>query len=53
VLAKMTGKNQLTLRKAILEGLDPEYYKAERAGGEIILTSVSTRAAEELQEKAM
>jgi len=51
MLAKMTSKNQLTLPKAVLEGLKAEYFEVERVEGRIILTPVNTRAAEEVREK--
>lgn len=51
MIAKMTSKNQLTLPKAVLEGLQAEYFEVERSGGKIILTPVNTRAAEEVREK--
>ncbi|MDR1686536.1 MAG: AbrB/MazE/SpoVT family DNA-binding domain-containing protein [Desulfovibrio sp.] len=52
MLAKVTGKNQLTLPKAILQQIGPvEYFDIHANGGKIVLTPVKLHSAERIRQK--
>lgn len=51
MISKLTSKNQITIPKSILSGLDTQYFKVEQKEGKIILTPIKTQAAEEVREK--
>jgi UDP-N-acetylglucosamine enolpyruvyl transferase len=52
MLAKLTGKNQLTLPKAILDKMpDATYFEVEAEGGRIVLTPVRISRIDAVSEK--
>lgn len=52
MLAKMTGKNQLTLPKAVTNTIGPvEYFDVEARGGVIVLTPVRIQRADAVRDK--
>jgi AbrB family looped-hinge helix DNA binding protein len=51
VISKLTSKNQITIPKSILSGLETQYFEVEQKDGKIILTPVRTKAADEVREK--
>jgi len=51
VISKLTSKNQITIPKSILSGLETQYFEVEQKEGKIILTPVRTKAADEVREK--
>ena len=51
MISKLTSKNQITIPKSILSGLDTQYFEVEQSEGKIILTPVKTKAADEVREK--
>lgn len=52
MLAKLTSKNQLTLPKAIVSGVDAaEYFEVTTEDGRIILTPVRMRSAQAVRRK--
>jgi hypothetical protein len=52
MLAKLTGKNQLTLPKAILNQVqDATYFEVEAQDGRIVLTPVRISRVEAVREK--
>ncbi|MFW5712356.1 MAG: AbrB/MazE/SpoVT family DNA-binding domain-containing protein [Spirochaetia bacterium] len=51
MISKLTSKNQITIPKSILAGLETQYFEVEQKEGKIILTPVRTKAADEVREK--
>lgn len=52
MLAKLTSKNQITLPKAAVSGVDPaEYFEVTVENGRIVLTPVRLRQAQAVREK--
>lgn len=51
VISKLTSKNQITIPKSILSGLETQYFEVEQKEGKIILTPVKSKAADEVREK--
>jgi hypothetical protein len=52
VLAKLTGKNQLTLPKAIINAIGPvEYFDVQARDGVIVLTPVRIQRADAVRAK--
>lgn len=52
MLAKLTSKNQITLPKAAVSGVDPaEYFEVTVESGRIVLTPVRLRQAQAVREK--
>ena len=51
MISKLTSKNQITIPKSILSGLDTHYFEVEQKEGKIILTPIKPQAAEEVREK--
>ena len=51
MISKLTSKNQITIPKSILSGLDTQYFEVEQKEGKIILTPIKTQAAKEVREK--
>ena len=51
MITKLTSKNQITIPKAVLEGLRAEYFTVVQREGKIILTPIVPEAADEVREK--
>lgn len=52
MLAKLTSKNQITLPKAAVSGVDAaEYFDVTVEGGRIVLTPVRVQKAQAVREK--
>jgi hypothetical protein len=52
MLAKLTSKNQITLPKAVVSGVDAtEYFDASVENGRIVLTPVRVQQAQAVREK--
>lgn len=52
MLAKLTGKNQLTLPKAITEAIGPvQYFEVQTKDGQIVLTPVRIQRADAVRSK--
>lgn len=52
MLAKLTAKNQITLPKAAISGVDAaEYFDVTVEGGRIVLTPVRVHRAQAVREK--
>ncbi|MFO7731550.1 MAG: AbrB/MazE/SpoVT family DNA-binding domain-containing protein [Spirochaetia bacterium] len=51
MISKLTSKNQITIPKSILSGLETQYFEVEQKEGKIILTPVKSKAADEVREK--
>ncbi len=52
MLAKLTAKNQITLPKAAVSGVDAaEYFDVTVEGGRIVLTPVRVQRAQAVREK--
>lgn len=52
MLAKLTAKNQITLPKAAISGVDAaEYFDVTVEGGRIVLTPVRVQRAQAVREK--
>jgi hypothetical protein len=52
MLAKLTSKNQITLPKAVIAGVDvAEYFDASVENGRIVLTPVRVQQAQAVREK--
>lgn len=52
MLAKLTAKNQITLPKAAISGVDTaEYFDVTVEGGRIVLTPVRVQRAQTVREK--
>lgn len=52
MLAKLTGKNQLTLPKAITNAVGPaEYFEVQAKDGQIVLTPVRIQRADAVRAK--
>lgn len=52
MLAKLTSKNQITLPKAVVSGVDvAEYFDVTVEDGRIILTPVRIQQAQEIRDK--
>ncbi|ARP79561.1 AbrB family transcriptional regulator [Bordetella genomosp. 8] len=52
MLAKITSKNQITLPKAIVAGIDAaEYFDVSVENGRIVLTPVRVQRAQAVREK--
>jgi len=52
MLAKLTSKNQLTLPKAVTQGLGPvEYFDVQTRDGQIVLTPVRVQRSDAVRAK--
>lgn len=52
MLAKLTSKNQLTLPKAVTQGLGPvEYFDVQTRDGQIVLTPVRVQRSDAVRTK--
>ena len=51
MISKLTSKNQITLPKSVLNGLNAQYFEVEKRDGEIILKPVFINAADEVRDK--
>lgn len=52
MLAKLTSKNQITLPKAAVSGVDPaEYFEVTIENGRIVLTPVRVMQAQAVRDK--
>ncbi len=51
MLAKLTGKNQLTLPKAIVQQMNADYFEVSTESGRVILTPVRIGRADEVRAK--
>ncbi len=52
MLAKLTSKNQITLPKAAVSGVDPaEYFEVTVENGRIVLTPVRMQQAQAVRDK--
>jgi hypothetical protein len=52
MLAKLTGKNRLTLPKRIVDAVGPvEYFEVRAEGGQIVLTPVRFQRADAVRAK--
>lgn len=52
MLAKLTSKNQITLPKAVISGVDAaEYFDVTVEGGRIIMTPVRVQKTQAVREK--
>lgn len=52
MLAKLTSKNQLTLPKAVTQGMGPvEYFDVQTRDGQIVLTPVRVQRSDAVRSK--
>ena len=51
MISKLTSKNQITIPKSVLKGLNSQYFEVEKRDGEIVLKPILTTAADEVREK--
>jgi cysteinyl-tRNA synthetase len=51
MLTKLTGKNQITLPKSIVQQMEAEYFEVATENGRIILTPVKIQRADSVREK--